>query len=100
MVAFNGILYMRGFVEIGQVVQKLKWGDSLTHTHRHTHKICCSMLILLACMFATSHNMYEQYLQCSCKLVLVISCINSLCSSYMLCSSHICVLFFRAEILM
>jgi hypothetical protein len=95
MVASNGILYMTGFVEISQLVQKLKWGD----THTHTHKIRCSMLILLACMFATSHNMHEQYLQCSCKLVQVISCMYGLCSSYMLCSSHICVLFFRAEIL-
>jgi len=92
IVTSNGILCMTGFVEIGQLVQKLKW--------THTHTISYSILILLACMFATSHNMHEQYLQCSCKLVLVISCIYTLCSFYMLCSGHICALFFRAEILM
>ena len=45
---------MTGFVEIGQLVQKLKW------THTHTHKISCSILILLACMFATSNNMENE----------------------------------------
>jgi len=33
MVASDSILYMTGFVEIGQLVQKLKCD---THTHTHT----------------------------------------------------------------